>query len=80
MKSPPATGMLLIRHSYSSLAIGNGKTMQIDGNYGVLLINLTSVFGLGNEPTKEEMNLLLILLGGWFDGEITPNLRRRPIL
>lgn len=38
---------------------------------GVVFINLTEVFGVGNEPTKEEMDMLIDILGGWFDGEIT---------
>ena len=38
----------------------------------IMLINLTTTFGAGNEPTKEEMDKLIILLGGWFDGTITP--------
>lgn len=35
-----------------------------------MLVNLTSVFGKGNEPTKEEMDLLLEQIGA-FDGKIT---------
>ena len=31
-------------------------------------INLTKTFGAGNEPTNEEMDELLELLGGWFEG------------
>lgn len=38
-------------------------------NFGV--INLTQTFGVGNEPTKSEMDELIKVLGGWFDGEIT---------
>ena len=35
-------------------------------------INLTETFGAGNEPTEEEMNLLLDILGiDYFEGEIT---------
>jgi len=36
----------------------------------VLTINLTATFGAGNEPTQEEMDELIELIG-WFDGEIT---------
>ncbi len=36
------------------------------------LINLTQIFGAGNEPTKEEFELLLSTLGiDYFEGEIT---------
>ena len=34
----------------------------------IVSINLTKTFGAGNEPTKEEMDELLELLGGWFEG------------
>ncbi len=38
----------------------------------VMLINLTATFGAGNEPTKEEMDLLISTLGtDYFEGEIT---------
>ena len=36
----------------------------------VLLIDLTKTFGAGNEPTKEEMDVLIDIIG-WFDGKIT---------
>ena len=38
----------------------------------LLLVNLTSIFGAGNEPTKEEMDTLVGILGvQYFEGEIT---------
>lgn len=36
----------------------------------VMVINLTQTFGAGNEPTKEEMDLLISQIG-YIDGEIT---------
>ncbi|KAF5080212.1 hypothetical protein DSECCO2_121420 [anaerobic digester metagenome] len=43
--------------------------MQMDN---FMRINLTETFGAGNEPTEEEMNLLISILGtGYFEGEIT---------
>jgi len=37
-----------------------------------IVVNLTETFGKGNEPTKEEMDLLLDILGiDYFEGEIT---------
>jgi hypothetical protein len=43
--------------------------MQMDN---FIRINLTETFGAGNEPTEEEMNLLLDILGtDYFEGEIT---------
>ena len=36
-----------------------------------IAINLTDTFGKGNEPTKAEIEELIKILGGWFDGEIT---------
>ena len=38
----------------------------------LITINLTKTFGAGNEPTKEEMALLISTLGiDYFEGEIT---------
>lgn len=48
--------------------LSTANTVIIDD---VICINLTTTFGAGNEPTKEEMDTLINLLGGWFDGEIT---------
>ena len=43
--------------------------MQMDN---FMRINLTETFGAGNEPTEEEMNLLISTLGiDYFEGEIT---------
>ena len=43
--------------------------MQMDN---FMRINLTETFGAGNEPTKEEMDLLISTLGiDYFEGEIT---------
>ena len=43
--------------------------MQMDN---FIRINLTETFGAGNEPTEEEMNLLISTLGvDYFEGEIT---------
>jgi hypothetical protein len=39
----------------------------------VFVFNLTKSFGNGNEPTKEEMDVLFMLLGGWFDGTVQPS-------
>ena len=40
--------------------------------YGdIMTINLTKTFGVGKEPTVTEMDSLISLMGGWFDGEIT---------
>lgn len=43
-----------------------GKRVEVDY---FMAINVTRVFGRGNEPTKEEMDRLL-LSNGYFDGEI----------
>lgn len=45
-----------------------GDTIKFKNFIG---INLTTTFGAGNEPTKQEMDLLITLLGGWFNGTIT---------
>ena len=39
------------RCHYGNAAESTGCRHQIDGNYGVLMIDLTVAFGAGNEPT-----------------------------
>ncbi len=37
-------------------------------------VNLTATFGAGNEPTKEEMDMLVSLVpNNWWDGELKPS-------
>ena len=51
---------------FNSLSVWD---MQMDN---FMRINLTETFGAGNEPTEEEMNLLLDMLPvDYFEGEIT---------
>lgn len=40
------------RHYYEDSATANGKTLEINGDYGVMFINLTDTFGAGNEPSE----------------------------
>lgn len=59
-----------IRHfilaGYASPTESNGKTMQL---FRPLAINLTDVFGEGNEPSSEEMDEILSKYdNSWFDG------------
>lgn len=59
------TGMLQlnVRHSYSDTATALGKEMKINE---VFAVNLTAIFGAGNEPaTKEQCDLLF---PEWFEG------------
>lgn len=35
---------------------------------GYMLIDLTEIFGAGKEPTTEQMDEIMMALGGWFDG------------
>ena len=50
----------------------DGRTLW-DFNFDNLIAyDLTAIFGEGNEPTKEEMDLLISILGiDYFEGEIT---------
>lgn len=52
--------------------IQDGRTTAWSTVYvkNAISVNLTSVFGAGNEPTKAEMDTLINMIG-WFDGEIT---------
>jgi len=55
---------IFIAHFYSDAETANGKVMEIDGNYGVMAINLTSIFGAGNEPTEADCAKIF----SYFDG------------
>lgn len=52
---------ILIGNAYAA----STGTACIDG---ITLIDLTEAFGAGNEPTKEQMDAVMMALGGWFDG------------
>lgn len=53
-------------HEYESAATASGKVMEIKD---VLAIDLPSVFGAGQEPSKEEMDDVIALYENeWFDG------------
>jgi hypothetical protein len=51
--------LMFIGHYYADAATANGKILEVDGTYGVMLHNLTTTFGAGNEPTAAEMDALL---------------------
>lgn len=56
--------------SYFGSGVSNLGTSSEIGN--IVVVNLTKTFGAGNEPTKEEMDLLISILGiDYFEGEIT---------
>lgn len=62
------------RHNYVDTATASGKEMDVAS---VLFVNLTEVFGKGNEPTVEEMDRLLAKYpNSFFDGTVnlTPKL------
>lgn len=48
-------------HGYADAASSNGMQMEIDGTTttGVMLLDLTTIYGTGNEPTITEMNTIL---------------------
>jgi hypothetical protein len=52
-----------------SYGAGTGETVEITN---AMCFDLTGIFGEGNEPTKEEMDLLISTLGiDYFEGEIS---------
>lgn len=55
---------LQIMHQYIDNATANGKVMEIDGNYGVSVFNLTSIFGADNEPSEADCAKIF----SYFDG------------
>ncbi len=63
-----------IFHEYIDAATANGKAIEVDGIYGVNCINLSEVFGVGNEPTVTEMDAIVGLVPNqWWNGTLTPN-------
>ena len=57
---------LRVRADYADNATANGKVMEVQY---VSAINLTALFGAGNEPTKEQMDKLLsVYPNSWFNG------------
>jgi hypothetical protein len=50
-----------LAHAYIDSATANGKVMEVQN---VMTINLTNLFGAGNEPTLEEADLMF---ENWFD-------------
>ena len=60
------TGGLSITSVYATAADANGKILEIDRAYGVMCIDLTALFGAGNEPTKEQCDLMF---SDYFEGK-----------
>lgn len=72
------------KKSFVSKSLGNTsfniRAMQSPTNLkvdNILTINLTETFGAGNEPTKEQMDKIMELHGGWFDGTVNPLINAR---
>lgn len=52
-------------HVYASAATANGKVMEVQG---VLAIDLTAIFGAGNEPTSAQMDRWFTVFNiSWFN-------------
>jgi len=62
------TNLLTIEHKYVDATTANGKVMEVQQ---VLAIDLTSLFGAGNEPTAQQCDEMF---NSWFDGSIRMNL------
>lgn len=52
-----------IYHIYADATTANGKVMQIDGNTGVYGLNLTKIWGKGDEPSEKSIKKLLEVVG-----------------
>jgi len=61
--------MSSVSNAYPTMSADLGHRVEVKQP---MSIDLTETFGAGNEPTKEEMDTLIDVLGGWFDGELTP--------
>lgn len=53
-------------HYYATAAISIGKVMEIYGVNGVLMYNLSTPFGVGNEPTASEFRAILTADGNQY--------------
>ena len=63
-------------HYYVDAATSTGKVMEIQR---VLYLDLTAIFGAGNEPTAVEMDALLTKYpNSWFNGMVNDLLAPRP--
>lgn len=62
-----AVGAVWVTSFYADATTQNGKVMEVQY---VSMINLTAIFGVGKEPTKEQMDWLLAqkYANSWFDG------------
>lgn len=59
---------LLLQHRYADAATANGKVAEIQY---ALVLNLTQIFGAGNEPTETEMDEILAKFpNNWFGGTV----------
>lgn len=56
---------VLFQHTYADAATANGKVMEVQQ---VLAIDLTALFGAGNEPTQAWCDLNI---PNWFDGTLS---------
>jgi hypothetical protein len=60
--------VLYIYHHYADAATSNGKVMEI---YPTIMVDLTTDYGAGNEPTKDYMyQLITNQLGGFFGDSV----------
>jgi prepilin-type N-terminal cleavage/methylation domain-containing protein len=48
---------------FPDAASSNGKILGIDGNVGMYTINLTDIYGAGNEPTAAQMDKIMNNMG-----------------
>ena len=59
-------------NNIATVSVGQFDRLNLDITKGFILLNLTQIFGVGNEPTKEEMDEL-IKTTGYIDGEYALN-------
>jgi len=77
MTDADLTNQIFILHQYASAEIANGKVMEIDGNYGVTAINLTSIYGAGNEPSEADCAKIFSYFSGTKSITMPARLRSR---
>lgn len=66
------TGKTLTTIDYFAVHDGGVTTSTFDiVTDGIMILNLTEAFGVGSEPSKDDMDSMIQLNGGWWDNELT---------
>ena len=62
-----------LENRYVNTTTASGKVMEVDGTYGIFVLNLTSIFGSGNEPSADLMKKAIDIVGYFEDTHTMTN-------